>query len=195
MSFKRKVLLIMLFLTAPLLKAEKTPMVTGRKLGDGNWGTHMPVLVTAVMNTNGPVLELGCGDYSTPLLHAICMAQNRYLLTTESDKQWQSLFLDLDIENRHDFRLVKNFDDWDNVGGDKHWSVIFIDHAPYNRRILDIKRLRNNTEIFVIHDAEQPGYGYEPYVSSFKYKFVYKRYKHQTMIVSDTINVAKLFEE
>lgn len=36
-----------------------TPMVTNRTLSDGAYGTHMVPLATAVINTNGSVLEMG----------------------------------------------------------------------------------------------------------------------------------------
>lgn len=59
----------------------------------------MAPLVTAVANTKGSVLEFGCGDYSTPLLHAICTAQNRFLLSAESNEAWLRNFLDLATDN------------------------------------------------------------------------------------------------
>ena len=40
-----------------------------RELGNPNFGTHMVPLINAVINTTGDVFEMGCGDYSTPLLH------------------------------------------------------------------------------------------------------------------------------
>jgi len=175
-------------------RAEKSSMVTDRQMGASGYATHMAALITAVVNTNGPVLELGCGDFSTPLLHAICGVSGRYLLSAESNLQWMSLFCDL-VTEKHDFLLVKDVDDWNNIGQDRHWSVVFVDHAPGKRRVVDIRRLRNNAEIFVIHDTEDSYYGYEPLLSSFKYKHVYKRYSITTTVVSDSIDVAKLFEE
>jgi hypothetical protein len=56
----------------------------GRLLGNPNFGTHTTPLVTAIMHTSGPVLEMGCGDYSTPMLHAILAKQGRFLLSRSS---------------------------------------------------------------------------------------------------------------
>lgn len=171
----------------------KAPMVKGRWLGDGNWGTHMAALITAVVNTNGPVLEMGCGDYSSPLLHAICGADNRFLLSTETNETWMSLFYDLKSKLHH-FHFVPNAQAWDEVGGNSHWSVVFIDHAPAERRVIDIQRLRKNTDIFVIHDTEADHvYHYEAVLSTFKYRFTYERYAIKTSLASDTIDVAALF--
>ena len=35
------------------------------------YATRQPLLALAVAQTDGPILELGCGHYSTPLLHAL----------------------------------------------------------------------------------------------------------------------------
>jgi hypothetical protein len=63
-----------------------------RNMSSSDYGTHIAPLLTAVLATDGPVLELGCGDFSTPLLHAICAKQNRLLVSTDTDKAWLELF-------------------------------------------------------------------------------------------------------
>lgn len=191
---------------APLLKKEtkvKPSMVKGRNLADPNYGTHMVPLATVVAHTSGPVLELGCGDFSTPLLHAICSVNKRLLVSTDTDKKWLSLFLDLENE-WHKFIYVPVYTDdlnanpqpkkWDTIGTDVHWAVVLVDHRPGERRIEDVQRLRSHTDIFVVHDTQQPTYGYEPILSTFKYKYIYERYTTTTTLVSDTIDIAALFE-
>lgn len=173
---------------------EKHDMIVGRSMGsDSRYATHMTPLITAVMNTKGPILELGCGDFSTPLLHAICAATDRFLLTAESNKEWQKLFYDLE-RDWHQFYYVQTRDDWANVGSNIHWSVVFVDHAPGLQRVIDICRLRFNTDIFVVHDTEDPFYGYDPVFATFKYVFTYRRYAVTTTLVSNTIDVSKFFE-
>jgi hypothetical protein len=182
-------------------KPEAFNKPTRRKL-DSNYGTHMTSLITVASNTTGPILEMGAGDYSTPLLHAVCSKDKRYLLSTDTDQGWLSLFTDLE-NDWHKFQYVNVYEDdwsinpkphlWDAIGGDTHWAMVFIDHRPGERRIVDVERLRNNTDIFVIHDTETEGYGYEPVLSSFKYKYVDTRYATQTTVVSDTINVREFF--
>jgi len=168
-------------------------MVKNRVLGSANWGTHITPLITAVANTDGPILEMGCGDFSTPILHAICAPTKRFLLSTESNKKWMNLFMDLKNDWHH-FQFVPSIDKWADIGRDIHWGVVLVDHAPALQRIVDIKRLRNNTDIFVIHDTEANHvYKYEPYLSTFKYKYQYKRYKTATTLVSDIIDVGKFF--
>lgn len=173
-----------------------------RHLANSDYGTHMCPLVTAVMNTNGPVLEMGCGDYSTPLLHTICKVQNRELLSTDTSKEWIKLFLDLE-KDFHKFEYVPVYDDdmelnakphlWDKIGSDKHWGVVFIDHRPGNRRKIDILRMSNISDIIVVHDTENLGYDYEPAFGLFKYRYDYKRYNVYTTLVSNIIDVNTLF--
>ena len=192
---KNKYLILPFLLLLSNSSLINSKMIGNRVMGNGNWGTHMTPLMTAVSHTEGPVLEMGCGDFSTPLLHAICSATKRPLLSTESDKKWMSLFLDLE-NDWHQFQFVPSIDKWAEVGSDVRWSVVFIDHAPSGQRIVDIKRLRGNADIFVIHDTEANHvYHYEPYISTFKYKYTYKRYKITTAVISDTIDVTKFFAD
>jgi hypothetical protein len=157
----------------------------------------MAPLLTVVAHTEGPILELGCGDYSTTLLHAVCSATQRFLLTAETDMKWMNLFMDLQTP-WHQFIYVpiskKNADAWDLIGNDKEWGVVFIDHAPVERRVTDILRLRARTKVFVAHDTNRSCYKYEPVLGSFKYRYVYTRYERQTTIVSDVIDVSTFFE-
>ena len=58
-----------------------------------NWGSHQPLLIHLV-NTiaEGPVLEFGMGDNSTPLLHLICEKQKRNLYSYDFDANWLNKF-------------------------------------------------------------------------------------------------------
>ena len=172
-----------------------------RTLSDSLYGTHMAPLITAVMNTTGPVFEMGCGDYSTPLLHAICKKQERFLLSADTSADWILLFTDMESKN-HEFKYVPVYEnDWDlnpkperwNLVGEQAWGVVFIDHRPGDRRKVDIERFANLAEIIVVHDTEQPSYDYESVFKIFKFRYDYKRYSTYTTLVSNTVDVAKLF--
>ena len=171
-----------------------------RHLTNGDYGTHMTALIAAAMHTQGPILELGCGDYSTPLLHSICSATERKLISAESDLSWLSFFMDLRCA-WHTFISVPVRDAnnqtihlWDTIDPEEHYGMVFIDHAPALRRIEDIKRLREKTDVFVIHDTEDPRYNYESILPTFKYQYVDSRYAITTTVVSDTIDVSKFFQ-
>lgn len=172
-----------------------------RELGNPNYGTHMVPLVTAIMNTVGDVFEMGCGDYSTPLLHSILTKQERNLLSCDTDLKWLNLFTYL-TNDYHKFEYVKVYDNdwdlnpkpskWDEVGN-KNWGVVFIDHRPGERRKIDIERFSDKADVIVVHDTETKGYDYESILNKFKYRFDYKIYKTYTTLVSNKVDVSKFF--
>jgi hypothetical protein len=189
-----------------------TPMISNcvveLREGISGYGTHFPALATVVMHTTGPILEMGCGDYSTPMLHALCAPTKRLLVSTDVSKDWLEFFLDMQ-RDWHQFIHVPAYeeesalnniwfsmgqDEWDSIGTDTHWSIVLIDHSPGLRRVVDLERLRPYTDIFVIHDTEDKRYGYDRVMRKFKYVYEYRRYHITTTIVSDTIDVAKFFE-
>lgn len=145
------------------------------------YGSHQSVLVKYVMKTNGYVIELGCGDYSTPILHEICA--DRLLISADSNKEWASKFYKYITESH----CVEWVYDWDKyikwILGLDNISVIFIDHAPGERRQQDIITLANVSDYLVIHDTDADCYGYD--FSSFKYKKTYVDYLPATTVVSN----------
>ena len=111
----------------------------------------MAPLINAVINTTGDVFEMGCGDYSTPILHYILTNQKRNLLSTDTDKKWLNLFIYLENEY-HKFQYVDVYENdrdlnpkswkWDEIGN-KKWSVVFIDQETEEKLILkDLKIVR-----------------------------------------------------
>ena len=65
------------------------------------------------------------------------------------------------------------------------WDGSKVDHAPSERRTVEIKRLRNQAQVFVIHDTEKVRY----------YGYDYKRFLKRTSVVSDIIDVSLFFDE
>jgi len=156
-------------------------------MGFDIYGTHLPALMAAVASTEGPILECGAGDYSTPILHEIANQSGRFLVTLETDAKWLSKFQDLSGD-LHKIILVKNWTDERII--DKEWSVALIDHAPGERRIEEIRRLADLATFIVVHDTETDyatgaNYGYEPVFSRFKFRTDYRRYRPYTTVVSN----------
>lgn len=154
------------------------------------FGSHIPALLPVVLHTQGPILEIGCGDSSTTLLHAICAPSQRLLVTAEQNFELMNQFLDLQ-RIWHQFIHVNTPSDWACVENDRHWSVVFIDCLPTEKYIGNIERLKKNTDIFVIHSDNtlQP-----QILRSFKYQLVYKRYSPWTIIMSDVIDITQFFK-
>ncbi len=150
-------------------------------------GSHIPILAFCVINFPGSILELGCGWYSTPLLH--CLAGDRRLLTLENEKEWFDQFKKFQSAT-HEIRLI---DDWDkvNIEGEP-WGIAFVDHHPGPRRIVEIERLKDVAKIIVIHDVEAPGYHYEAIWGLFKFVYTCRWFPCWTAIASQTDLAAQI---
>lgn len=152
------------------------------------YATHLPMLMGMMSRTAGPVLELGCGYYSTPILHEICKFQKRLLVSVEEKPDWLKQFAELKTAG-HEFclsddraavlQMLENID----------WGLVFIDNEPVEYRKLDIDRLRKNADCFVIHDTENAAYQFEPVLRTFKYRFDYKFLTPWTSVVSDCLKL------
>jgi len=164
---------------------------------NGDFGTHQTALLQAVLEVpTGPVVELGCGHFSTPLLHLLC--RQRDLYTLESDVTWLRQFEHL-ARSRHQF-WARPEGDWElawtqlfNQLPDE-LAVVFLDHAPSEARVWALESLRPRTAVFVLHDTEpeaQRVYGFEPYLSTFAYRRDYQRLVPHTTVVSDLVDVRK----
>lgn len=114
------------------------------------YGSHLPALLACVMATEGPVLELGMGYFSTPILHAICHP-DRHLVSFESDAKFAAMFADFTKEY-HELKLG-----WETLRTlyDEPWSVVLVDHEKAGRRASDAARF-TQVDFLVVHDAQHP---------------------------------------
>lgn len=120
--------------------------------------SYYPLLYKALEATKGEIIEMGTGHGSTPLLHEYCTKNKRVLHSYETEKDWISKF-EGTANELHTFTLLDRLA-WD-VCSDMHPSpsVVFIDHAPGERRKEDILRFKDSAEIIVVHDTEPTGAG------------------------------------
>lgn len=120
------------------------------------YATHQPVLIHTLSTIiTGDVLEFGMGWHSTALMHYICGAQGRNLLSIETDEGRYKRFIDF-RNDRHQLRLCeqKPFYDGTHWIFSKRFTVAFIDAAPAEIRQPVIERI--NADYIVIHDTELP---------------------------------------
>lgn len=141
--------------------------------GVTDWNNHLPLLWLALEQTTGPVLEMGCGDGSTRQLHQYCADNNRMLYSFDTDEDWMNRFSDCANETHRFHRVVNHWEIAQKICPSP--SVILIDHAPGERRIVDVKNYYDHMDgIMVLHDTQPPptaaDYGYERIWSLFKYK-------------------------
>jgi hypothetical protein len=151
-----------------------------------NWSNHRVLNLLALSITSGDVLELGMGDSSTPYFAKYCTKHGRKLFSYDSNKDWVSKYKHLES----DLVKINHMENWDNLPVEYH-SVIFIDHAPGERRVVDIERFKDHCDFMVIHDSEPAATGYMLYKiwPMFKYRMNYVTPGAWTTIVSNTINL------
>ncbi len=145
---------------------------------DPSWGTHIPVLLKCLEQTEGAVLELGLGISSTPVLHALCEDQDRLLVSYENDPVFIKMFEKYQTVMHHIETMIPNRD----------WSVVLIDHKPDQTRVEQAIKLAHTAKILILHDSEpahEDLYHYKQLQSLFKYRFDYTKTKVQTRVLSN----------
>jgi len=151
----------------------------------------MPLLQQALNGVAGDVLELGAGDGSTEWLHKRCKGL-RNLLTLDNDVKWIDRFKHLESPT-HQLLCVA---DWATAPIDREWGIVLVDHAPGERRIVEIARLAKLARVMIIHDTETVGAG------DYKFESIWRLFeyiKHDTQnadgaqasVVSNFLNVAE----
>ncbi len=112
------------------------------------WSSHLPALMSCLALTNGPVCEVGMGNFSTPLLHAVCGSQDRHLVSLESDPLWMRRFAHY-ASAIHDVWGMYCVNPIPHV----RWSVVFLDqHRPAWTRADSFKAFIDNSDYIVCHD-------------------------------------------
>lgn len=116
--------------------------------------SHNGLLIRAVLMSKGPVCEVGSGYFSTPLLHWLCKAMNRRLITYENDDRFFA------FAKRFQSKLhrIRKVDNWDDMDFKRHWGVVLIDHKPPMRRYQDVINFKDSADYIVIHDTEPKAY-------------------------------------
>jgi predicted O-methyltransferase YrrM len=134
-------------------------------------GSHLPVLMKLFECTTGPVLELGCGMYSTCYLHWACFLKRRQLVTYEAQEAWMGFAKQFE----NDFHTVKFVSDWDALDVSAPWSVVLVDHDAGNAPRWKMVQKLLHADYVVCHDSERPGkYGYDLVFPQFAYQYQYR---------------------
>lgn len=153
-----------------------------------NFSSHRNLLWEALEATKGlglPVLELGCGDGSSPFLKQYCLENKLELFSYDFHAGWAAKYGSVHVTN------------WENIPWSKDYGVVLIDHSPGSHRLIAIENLRH-VIIQIVHDSEPLGwnasdYQVRPLFSKFKYQFDWVPGVHGdawTTALSNTINVS-----
>lgn len=150
------------------------------------FATHIPTLLACLQHTDGPVLELGSGWFSTPVLSAF--ATDRLIRTVESDRDWHARVSRICTyqpitQHRHQIVCVPDYDD--APIDDHDWAIVLLDHEPPPRRGVDALRLRERCRLMIGHDSEHSAYGYAAAFDTFRYRLTDSRLLPWTTVVSD----------
>lgn len=150
----------------------------------GKWyASFMPVLMKVLPLTEGKILELGTGIYSTPYLHWYAFYQKRKLVSYENSKVYAkhaSQYVD-------EFHDVFHVDSFEEVDVRQDWGMVLIDCFPLEEREQQVKRLANYAKCIVLHDSNK-----EICKDVFKYRFDYEDIYPSTSVFSNFINVTDL---
>lgn len=172
---------------------------------DMKYGSNAIPLTVSTLLTNQPVLELGMGMFSTPLLHNIAADQNREIISIDTNFEWLNKFIIYNKTSNHRVYQLTN-KELNTFGLDKQWGLVLVDHIFNTKRSKNVINFSNLAQIVVVHDAERAQEGFYQYEknkirSKFKYacKFSifsdrYQREYISTLILSNYVDLSKLKE-
>jgi hypothetical protein len=148
-----------------------------------NTASHIFVLVRAFEQSEGDVLELGTGHYSTPMLNWMGLVTDRKIYSYDTVEEWAKLAIKNYSGVNHEIHFEPDLDKINLT--DRHWGLVLIDHAPDERRIVDTLRLKDHADFLVLHDSK-PKYNHYPDIDKhFKYIYTDKRSRSWTTVVSN----------
>jgi len=162
------------------------------------FGSHIPILIKILEQSKGPVLELGMGFMSTPLLYWMTLDQGRKLVSYDNEESW--------VTQHQKFRGKHNeihyVEDWSLAPfevpvEEERWGVALIDLHPEEYRSTAAMRLSDSADYIVLHDSDPKcdfAYKYSNIYTCFTWKYHYTKKSPHTTIVSNFIDVTKLGE-
>ena len=168
----------------------------------GNYGTHLGPLIACINKSEGDILELGLGFFSTPYLHYVATVFKRNLLSLENDKGYLrtfkgSQFMHFLYENEyHKLELVDVYEDSPLII--KNWDVVLVDQTPDLSRKETVKKLANLAKYIVIHDSNDDRHGRRTYQYNeiyplFKYKRVWTLDDRHATVLSNFVDLGDLW--
>jgi len=159
-------------------------------------GSHIPVLMKVLGISEGPVLELGTGLNSTPVIHWICNEQNQRKIVSYESSEMFYLAARKYRCDYHEVHNVETLGGWDKIDIEsQHWGMVFVDHAPGPRRVEEMIRVANNADYVVVHDTEGRSdwhYHYSKGFPLYKYRWDYTTAYPYTSVLSNIKDLHEL---
>ncbi len=164
------------------------------------YSSHLEVTVACAIRSGmlwpeSKILELGCGDYSTPTIAAIANAQNRKFDVITSDSIWASRY---EYLNGPSFTIsVIDKIQWPRVTIDGQYGMVLVDNEQtVSQRIRLVKRLAQVAKTVVLHDAdviERSKRSWQPISRLFQFLYVHRQRRPYTAIMSNKVDVGFWF--
>jgi hypothetical protein len=108
-----------------------------------SWDNYKPLLLKALEATKGDIVEMGCGESSTPLLKEYGQTNNRTVHSYDSSEEYAKKYNTNHIIN------------WSELyGKHKEASVILVDHSKGEDRGERLSQWKDFKGIAVCHDTE-----------------------------------------
>ena len=139
-------------------------------------GSFLPWLKWALTQTSGPVLELGGGYFSSPVVHE-AFKFGRSAVTYEYDPVWAHV-----LSERFTQPITPDFE----LVADLEWDVVLVDCEGWNR-LAFVEALRPRTKVFVIHDSQDPWVP-DTVLDSFQFR-ADRELDPRTTLVSDVLDI------
>ena len=140
------------------------------------WASHLPALFSCLLATNGAVLEVGAGDWSTPLLRKYCETAGREFYSFEEDQQWAA-------KMGSEWHQGRALTDFLRAKANAPWSVVFLDHDGH-RRAKDALLFVDSAEYIVVHDYPSPDIFDKFELDKWKHIIVDKRARPWTLVLT-----------
>ena len=156
------------------------------------FATHLPVTKRALIETakifpDLPVMECGCGDYSSPLFHKL-KGKRRYEIYS-SDPTWSGKYAD----------VADQIIDVEQIGTHK-WGDWGLANPPYGMCLLDseefvknrvrhVSMLLENCRVVVMHDASASMLGLA------RFDHLHRKISPYTWIGSNIVDVREWFDD
>ncbi len=121
------------------------------------FATHQPFLWHFLKKTKKPILELGAGYGSTPLLHTFSEHFSIPLTTVDHDWNWLGYFKEYQ-STLHELVYAdieeEGWESYIHCIPEKEWGVVFIDQGSWQSRIDTARALRDKADYIIIHDVD-----------------------------------------
>ena len=188
-KLKSKVLLFS-WLTITYSSFAHIPLTPRTKLNLRNLGQ----IITAILSSEGPVLELGCSNHTTAQIHALCSRSKHRIVTIESDINWFDLYCDLQTD-WHDVKLIEPFDL--ELTLNTNWGVVLTGNNSELQQLQELRQFRYNAEIIILQCSAEFIENYSELLDSFKYQIrepFSMDYGCATVILSNSTNLNQIFK-